>query len=124
MYFACFRCEDIQESSLETETDDTTKIASTTLEKVVSDLLMQNEEFHKVLNRQRRSVRDSESEPGIWLKQDGCDQLPSKADSLPRDFQLNDQLESGAEKDKGRSSGNSLFHRKGPDVEIEDIPEK
>lgn len=115
------RCEDIQESSLETEAE-TTKIASSTLEKVVSDLLMQNEEFHKLLNRQRRSIRDSEPEPGIWLKQEPA-QLPSKADSLPRDFQLNDQLES-ASVGCTEKSGTLPFHRKQVDVEIEDIPEK
>lgn len=117
-------CEDIQESSLEGEND--SHIASTTLEKVVSDLLMQNEEFQKLLNRQRRNIRDSEPGQGIWSKQES-DEIPNKADSLPRDFQLNDQLDCKQSKEDNVAKSNvrddSLLDAKQPDVEIEDLPE-
>ncbi|XP_063911030.1 uncharacterized protein LOC135128111 isoform X2 [Zophobas morio] len=70
------------------------------LEKIVSDLLMQNQEFHKVMNRQRRTARGSEPETGAWFQEERP-KLPSKADSLPRSFQLNDQIDAdGEEKDK------------------------
>uniref|UniRef100_A0A1Y1KCR1 DH domain-containing protein n=1 Tax=Photinus pyralis TaxID=7054 RepID=A0A1Y1KCR1_PHOPY len=102
------KCEDILESSLECETE--TEI-SNTLEKVVSDLLMQNEEFHKLMTRQRRGARDCEP----WTK--SGDELPSKADSLPRDFQLNDQLDC-----KIVNADEALSNSK-PDVENEDLQE-
>ncbi|KAK4873112.1 hypothetical protein RN001_015141 [Aquatica leii] len=107
------KCEDIQESSLEGEHD----VASNTLEKVVSDLLMQNEEFQKLMNRQRRNVRDSEPGPGLWTKTSG-DELPNKADSLPRDFQLNDQLDC-----KDESVDESTLSTKPPDIDVEDLQE-
>lgn len=69
----------------EAEETDTT-LASNTLEQVVSQLLMQNQEFQKILNRQKKVVRDENS--GVWLKQTLSDK--PKADSLPRSFQLND----------------------------------
>lgn len=118
----CSICEDIQESSLEVETD--SHIASTTLEKVVSDLLMQNEEFQKLLSRQRRNMRDSEPpQLSLWSKEEVA-QLPSKSDSLPRDFLLNDQLEKKTKIETDRSkSDNSMTLQKG-NVEIEDLPER
>ncbi|RZB39206.1 uncharacterized protein BDFB_005369, partial [Asbolus verrucosus] len=76
------------------------KCVENNLEKIVSDLLMQNQEFQKVMNRQRRSARGSEPEPTIWCEEDRP-KLPSKADSLPRSFQLNDQIsEDDGDKDK------------------------
>lgn len=60
------------------------------LEKIVSDLLMQHEEYQKIFNRPRKSARGSEPEATTWFE--GRAQLPSKADSLPRSFQLNDQI--------------------------------
>lgn len=60
--------------------------ASSTLEQVVSDLLMQKEGFQKVFKRQRsRSKRVEEH----WSKSE--EELPTKADSLPRSFQLSDK---------------------------------
>ncbi|KAF5304632.1 hypothetical protein FQR65_LT07914 [Abscondita terminalis] len=103
------RCEDIQESLLESEHD--SHMVSNTLEKVVSDLLMQNEEFQKLMNRQRRSARDNEP-GGLWTKSSG-----DKADSLPRDFQLNDQLDCEVVSDK------SELNNKQPDAEPEDLQE-
>lgn len=78
--------DDIQETAL--ESDHVT--IKNTLEQVVSDLLMQNKEFQKVMNR-RKNVRDSEPLANVWLKQENSD-LPAKSDSLPRNIQLNDQI--------------------------------
>ncbi|XP_066148186.1 uncharacterized protein [Euwallacea fornicatus] len=73
------------------------------LEKIVSDLLMQKQDFHKVFNRgphqkERHPRRNVTSEPGpIWYEE--RPQLPSKADSLPRSFQLNEPPEEGGEEE-------------------------
>lgn len=72
------------------QNDHSAAVANTTIEQVVSDLLMQNEEFHKLLKRQKsRPSRDNES-INIWSKSE--EKLPAKADSLPRSFQLSDQI--------------------------------
>lgn len=76
-------CKDENEDEVG-ETD--TTLASSTLEQVVSQLLMQNQEFQKILNRQKKVVKDENS--GVWLKQNLNDK--PKADSLPRSFQLNE----------------------------------
>lgn len=68
---------------------------SNNLEQIVTDLLMQNEEFQKAMNRQRRT-RGSEPEPPTWFEEEARPKLPSKADSLPRSFQLNDQIDDDA----------------------------
>ncbi|KAK5640520.1 hypothetical protein RI129_011331 [Pyrocoelia pectoralis] len=107
------KCEDIQESSLECENESE---ISNTLEKVVSDLLMQNEEFQKLMTRQRRNVRDSEPGPCLWTKT--SDELPSKADSLPRDFQLNDQLDCKIE-----NADDEVLQNSKPNIETEDLQE-
>lgn len=49
---------------------------------------MQNQEFQKILNRQRKMIKDETS--GVWMKQNICDK--PKADSLPRSFQLNEEV--------------------------------
>lgn len=49
---------------------------------------MQNEEFHKILNRQRKLIKDENT--GVWLKQNVTDK--PKSDSLPRSFQLNEEV--------------------------------
>lgn len=72
----------------EVEEKNETTLASNTLEQVVSQLLMQNQEFQKILNRQRKLIKDETS--GVWLKQNICDK--PKADSLPRSFQLNEEV--------------------------------
>ncbi|XP_076264723.1 guanine nucleotide exchange factor in mesoderm isoform X1 [Rhynchophorus ferrugineus] len=76
------------------EVDVTTNSIQTGLEKIVSELLMQKEDFNKALNREhtRHPRRNINSEPGpIWFCDDRLE-LPNKADSLPRSFQLNDPL--------------------------------
>lgn len=102
--------EDIQESSLE---DDSS--AKNTLEKVVSDLLMQNKEFQKVFNR-RRNIRESEPLASIWLKQE--QKLPTKADSLPRNIQLNDQIDNA--NDSPKLDDELMKNEKTADVEEEE----
>jgi hypothetical protein len=72
------------------------KSVENNLERIVSDLLMQNQEFQKVMNRQRRCARGSEPEPPTWFDEESRAKLPSKADSLPRSFQLNDQIDADA----------------------------
>lgn len=82
-----------------------------TLERVVSDLLMQNKEFQKILNKRwglcvnylepyncgvlflRKNGRGSEPLANIWSQKTEEEKLPAKADSLPRNIQLNDQIE-------------------------------
>lgn len=80
-------CKDDQEEEEEEEEENETTLASNTLEQVVSQLLMQNQEFQKILNRQRKVIKDENH--GVWLKQNLCDK--PKADSLPRSFQLNEE---------------------------------
>ncbi|CAH1125212.1 unnamed protein product [Ceutorhynchus assimilis] len=92
-------------------------ISPKTIEKIVSELLMQNQEFHKVFNRgsnnqhqnqsQRHPRRNVTSEPGpIWYDESRLlTQLPSKADSLPRSFQLNDPGLQGEGDVKKRTAG-------------------
>lgn len=89
------------------------QFTKSTLEQVVSDLLMQNQEFKKILNR-RKHVRDSEPGPGIWLKSES--DLPPKSDSLPRSFQFDDQ--SGAKEVTQTPRSNTV-----PEFEISDIEE-
>lgn len=106
--------EDIQECVMEDDCKQTTN----TLEKLVSDLLMQNKEFQKVLNKRRNNVRDSEPISNIWLKQDQ-NKLPSKADSLPRNIQLNDQIDS-KETSSETTNGDANIEHKTVDVEFEE----
>lgn len=68
------------------------KSVENNLEKIVSDLVMQHEEFSKVMNRPRRGARSSEPEVASW-HEESRPKMPSKADSLPRFFQLNDQID-------------------------------
>lgn len=107
--------EDIQESSLENDSVAT----KSTLEQVVSDLLMQNKEFQKVMNR-RKNVRDSEPLTNVWLKQENENDLPTKSDSLPRNIQLNDHITSD---DKDLNNSNSSADDKGNAV-IDEIEEQ
>ncbi|XP_030746496.1 pleckstrin homology domain-containing family G member 2-like isoform X2 [Sitophilus oryzae] len=75
------------------------------IKQIVSDLLMQNEDFKKVLNREhtRHPRRNINSEPGpLWYYEERLE-LPNKADSLPRSFQLNEPTEEGEE--RGRNEG-------------------
>ncbi|KAL1518336.1 hypothetical protein ABEB36_001975 [Hypothenemus hampei] len=80
----------------------------TNLEKIVSELIMQNQDFHKVFNRtslqnQRHPRRNITSEPGpIWYEE-SRPQLPSKADSLPRSFQLNNDPSGNPDEEKGEA---------------------
>lgn len=41
----------------------------------------------------RKNVRGSESLANIWSKKTEEEKLPAKADSLPRNIQLNDHIE-------------------------------
>lgn len=86
------------------------------LEKIVSDLIMENKSFQKVLNRPRRNV-NSEPGPATWFEE-GAKEIVSKADSLPRSFQLNEQNES---KD-GSMLDESL--KENPDDDTEEQHEK
>ncbi|KAK9887048.1 hypothetical protein WA026_019972 [Henosepilachna vigintioctopunctata] len=85
------------------------------LEKIVSDIV--NEEFKKI-KRTKRSLRDSEPTPNMWFE-DSPAKLPTKADSLPRSFQLNDQ--GGSENYHRHVLDKSL--KETPSGSIEDQPE-
>ncbi|XP_064216001.1 uncharacterized protein GEFmeso isoform X2 [Tribolium castaneum] len=91
---------------------------SNNLEKIVTDLLMQNEEFQKALNRQRRT-RASEPEPPTWFEDEARLKLPSKADSLPRSFQLNDQIDDDKNKNQYHVLDESLKENPDPDEQHE-----
>ncbi|XP_023310847.1 uncharacterized protein LOC108913314 isoform X3 [Anoplophora glabripennis] len=66
------------------------------LEKIVSEILMQNQSFQKAFCKQnnRKNVT-SDPTTSVWYE-DGL-KLPSKADSLPRSFQLNDKIATNGE---------------------------
>lgn len=67
------------------------EIIKNNLEKIVSEILMQNQNFQKAFSKQnnRKNVT-SDPTTSVWYE-DGI-KLPSKADSLPRSFQLNDKI--------------------------------
>lgn len=83
--------DDLNEISEDCEKNN--DLSNNTIEQVVSDLLMQNEDFQKVLKKQRTKLtRDSEIlTSNTWSKNDEI--LPAKADSLPRSFQLSENNE-------------------------------
>ncbi|XP_022915912.2 uncharacterized protein [Onthophagus taurus] len=73
-------------------TTNTQQEGNESIENLVTGIIMEHEEFNKVMNRKKRVLRESETDPNICLKQDK-DPVTSKADSLPRSFQLNDQID-------------------------------
>lgn len=101
------------ENSLDKNSSNNNEIATNTIEQVVSDLLMQNQDFQKILKRQKSRVsRDNES-IGSWSKSE--EKLPTKADSLPRSFQLSDQIPENGEEvqnDESKESINNTSHDK------------
>ncbi|KAJ8944802.1 hypothetical protein NQ318_013136, partial [Aromia moschata] len=92
------------------------------LEKIVSEILMQNQNFHKAFYRQngRKNVT-SDPTTSVWYEE--IPKLPSKADSLPRSFQLNDQIESN-ERDETDCRNQRLMPdeslKENPDVDVEE----
>ncbi|XP_049819706.1 pleckstrin homology domain-containing family G member 1 isoform X3 [Aethina tumida] len=96
--------ESLPENMTESELDVSQKSEerseeTTNLEKIVSELLQQSRpEFNKLLNNQppSRPRRTLSSDPSSTIWYDDRSKLPSKADSLPRSFQLNDQIDSGS----------------------------
>ena len=85
---------EVEEKVVDTnEEQDINNDSSENLEKVVSDLIMQKEDFNRCINRRnKRNLRESETDPNICSIVDS-DSVSGKADSLPRSFQLNDQIE-------------------------------
>ncbi|XP_050517497.1 uncharacterized protein LOC126892103 isoform X1 [Diabrotica virgifera virgifera] len=76
----------------ELKEEERTDCVNNNLEQIVSDILMQNQNFHKAFNRQtgRKAVTNDPS--SVWCEEKV--KLPTKADSLPRSFQLYDQPDS------------------------------
>ncbi|KAJ8966571.1 hypothetical protein NQ314_003466, partial [Rhamnusium bicolor] len=101
------------EQNEEQPNEDTVK---NNLEKIVSEILMQNQHFHRAFCRQM-SRRNVTSDPtSVWYE-DRL-KLPSKADSLPRSFQLNDQIELNEE-----NRIDSVSERLMPDMSLKENPD-
>ncbi|XP_045461885.1 pleckstrin homology domain-containing family G member 3 isoform X2 [Harmonia axyridis] len=88
------------------------------LERIVSDIV--NEEFKKLKKGGKRSLRDSEPTPEVWMEE-APTKLPAKADSLPRSFQLNERAGSGAENYHKHVLDKSL--KENASARLEDQPE-
>lgn len=81
------KTEEVEEKAEEDQgTEDALK---SNLEKIVSDIIMQNENFQKAFSRNRKTVTSDPT--SNWCEEQI--KLPTKADSLPRSFQLNDQID-------------------------------
>lgn len=86
------RQERPHEQRFESPERDDKQHLSNTIAQVVTDLLMQNVEFHKVLSKQRRNMKGSHSCYGNSKQYEQSDEGGiNKSDSLPRSFQLNDK---------------------------------
>lgn len=111
-----------QEDSIE-EKNNTVK---SNLEKIVSDILMQNHNFQKAFNRQVSRKNVTSDPTSVWYEEKV--KLPAKSDSLPRSFQLNDQLESNNDEEVTDCRNERLMHdmslKENPDTDIEEQQEK
>lgn len=95
------------------------------LEKIVSDILMQNHNFQKAFNRQVSRKNVTSDPTSVWYEEKV--KLPAKSDSLPRSFQLNDQLESNNEEVtdcKNERLMHDMSLKENPDTDIEEQQEK
>ncbi|XP_018332639.1 uncharacterized protein LOC108742103 [Agrilus planipennis] len=111
--------DNLQEVSVLEDIDET-EVATNTLERVVSDLLMQNQEFQRVLSKQKKG-KDPES-PDVWPPEET--ELPNKADSLPRDFQLNQQEKDDAFKKDGQKLTGCLSFKMKSETNTDERQEK
>nr|CAI5830853.1 unnamed protein product [Callosobruchus analis] len=68
----------------------------TNLEKIVSEILMQNRKMFS--NRQTMNRRNVTSDPTTSAWYEEKMKLPAKSDSLPRSFQLSDKIETDADR--------------------------
>nr|CAI5821529.1 unnamed protein product [Callosobruchus analis] len=68
----------------------------TNLEKIVSEILMQNQKMFS--NRQTMNRRNVTSDPTTSAWYEEKMKLPAKSDSLPRSFQLSDKIETDADR--------------------------
>lgn len=117
----CPKDDSLQEETCENVKDKNEQVTinMNTLEKVVSDLLMQNKEFQKILNK-RKNGRGSEPLANVWSKKSEEkeeENMPAKADSLPRNIQLNDQIGS---LDKTESQEKDVRDEKSAKTEVEE----
>lgn len=96
------------------------------LEKIVSDILMQNHNFQKAFNRQVSRKNVTSDPTSVWYEEKV--KLPAKSDSLPRSFQLNDQLDSNNDEEVTDCKNERLMHdmslKENPDTDIEEQQEK
>lgn len=111
------KLNNVEEHFQESPEQNQTIITKSTIEQIVSDLLMQNQEFKKLLNR-RKHIRDSEPGPGIWIKIES-DNLPPKSDSLPRSFQFDEQGQGTLKESIAQTPRSKTV----PEFEISDIEE-
>ncbi|CAG9855637.1 unnamed protein product [Phyllotreta striolata] len=117
--------EDLQEDDAdgsaepfkEEKTDDSVK---SNLEKIVSDILLQNRNFHKAYYRQTsRKIAANDNEPAsTWCEEKV--KLPTKADSLPRSFQLHDQPDRKTTDSTLNKSIIDTSLKENPDTDIEE----
>lgn len=121
-------CSDATEDhNEEEEVAAETNAVKSNLEKIVSDILMQNHNFQKAFNRQVSRKNVTSDPTSVWYEEKV--KLPAKSDSLPRSFQLNDQLESNNEEEEVIDCRNErLMHdmslKENPDTDIEEQQEK
>ncbi|XP_074028114.1 guanine nucleotide exchange factor in mesoderm isoform X3 [Leptinotarsa decemlineata] len=93
------------------------------IEKIVSDILMENQTFNKALSRPNTRKNATNDPTMVWY--DDKLKVPAKSDSLPRSFQLNDQIDSI---DGGLDCRNErLMHdmslKENPDIDVEEQQE-
>lgn len=109
-------CEEPEEFVAENDT------VKSNLEKIVSDILMQNQTFQKAFNRQISRKNVNSDPTSTWYEEKV--KLPAKSDSLPRSFQLNDQLEPNNDEEVTDCRNERLMHdmslKENPDTDIEE----
>ncbi|XP_057653823.1 uncharacterized protein LOC130892421 isoform X4 [Diorhabda carinulata] len=103
------------ESNNEDKTDECVK---NNLEKIVSDILMQNQTFQKAFCRQISRKSLTSDPTSVWYEDKV--KLPTKADSLPRSFQLYDQPDSNDAIDGRNDKLLDMSLKEDPDIEVEE----
>ncbi|KAG5897855.1 hypothetical protein JTB14_024889 [Gonioctena quinquepunctata] len=90
------------------------------IEKIVSDIVMQNQHFHKAFSRQNSRKSVTSDPTAVWYEEKV--QLPAKSDSLPRSFQLNDQIDSteGVIDCRNERLMHDMSLKENPDIDLEE----
>ncbi|KAJ8919738.1 hypothetical protein NQ315_006266 [Exocentrus adspersus] len=100
------------------------EVIKNNLEKIVSEILMQNQNFQKALCR-HNNRKNVTSDPTTSVWYEDRPNLPSKADSLPRSFQLNDNHNSddGKETEKNEDSIQDMSLKENSVTSLEELHE-